>query len=123
MARTSLFCFDLCFFSKADFNEKKKKKRVASVFHEFPFSTDFILLPFPTQTQVASSLAASAGWLGQARRAPFPAGTSGGCSREPGEGPSLLPWADVLSQHQESLVDSLVLSPLLPKSLLLCRML
>lgn len=108
------------FFSKADFNEKM---RVASVFHEFPFSTDFILPPFPTQTQAASSLAASAGWLGQARRAPFPAGTSGGCSKEPGEGPLLPPWADVLSHQRESLVDSLVLSPLLPESLLLCRML
>lgn len=102
------------FFPKADFNEKMK---VAAVFHEFSFSTDLILPPFPPQAHAAPSLAASADWLGQ--QAPFPVRAWSGCSRDPGEGPLLLPWADVISHQQESLVDSLVLSPLLPKSLLL----
>lgn len=116
MARTSLFCFEQCLI--------KKQTKLASSFHEFLFSNYFILLPFPTPVQTASSLAASVGWLGQAQRVPFPEEAYGGHSREAGEYPSPLPWADKVSYQEEPLVDSLVVSPLPPKkSSLLCHML
>lgn len=111
--RKAVFYFDLCFSS-----------RLASVSHEFPFSTDFILLPFSTPAQAASSLAASVSWLGQAHRVPFPAEAYGEHSREPGDYPSPLLWADKISHQEEPVVDSLVVSSPPPKkSWLLCHML
>lgn len=78
---------------------------------------------FPIQTQTASSLAASASWLGQDCKDPFLAGNWDGCSRQPGEGPSPLPWTGMISHQQDPLLGGLALSPLLPKSLLLCHVL
>lgn len=81
------------------------------------------LPPFPIRTQTASSLAASASWLGQDCKAPFLARAWDGCSREPGEGPSPLPRTDAISHQREPLFHGLVLCPLLPKCLQLCHML